>query len=527
MLKSFSIHNLILIEEAHLTLDQGLTIITGETGSGKTALIEALHLIFGQRAETDKIRKGCEKTVIQATFDVQNSALIPLFEEAGLSFDPAEELVLTREIHSSGKSRSFAANQPVSATFLQKLSPLLIDFIDQHAYMALKNPEQQRALLDQFGSIDTEPFQKGWKEEKRIEEEIKGLTEKQPHAQKRRELLLEQIQELEAVEGEDEEQLFEEYTRLAHTQELIENADVIVQGSEELLQILRKLDSTLKAILKLDKSLSSAETLVKEAHMQLVELHQLFQSYPSKLESDPLRQQRLEDRLKTLTSLKKRYGKELKDALIKAKEELVFLETLEEKIAALHLVWMEAKTNSSDLCKKLSTQRKKASKQLETLLTPLLRELNMQDAELLIQCTPCARNMSGEDQIIFLLKANKGEQAASVREQCSGGELSRLLFAFKLVLAEKSGLMTMVFDEIDANVGGKTSSIMGAKLADLGRIRQVLCITHFPQLAKQADHHIRVYKEEKEGRTRCKMEALSPETRESELLRMLGVDTTA
>ncbi|MBS0629988.1 MAG: DNA repair protein RecN [Verrucomicrobia bacterium] len=520
MIKTLIIKNLILIEEAHVQFDSGLTMITGETGAGKTALIEAIRLILGERADASKVRKGCDKAFIQASFELDKTP--PILIEAGVNVAEDEELILTREISTTGKSRAFIAGQMVPASLLQNLAPYLVDFIAQHAQVSLKSSENQRELLDLYADIDRSDFQLLWEKEKELQGQIDILQERKKT--QKEPLLRDQLDELfEAnLKPEEEEALFGEYSLLTNAQELLSSTSQIIGETDVAIQRCNSITSLFNPLLKFDPKLEETQAMAKEARLQLIELSSALESFQAKIESDPGRLNIVEERLKMYDRLKRKYGKDLIVIQNQIEKELESLESIDQTIEQLTEELKEIKEKTSAACQEISKKRQKGAIKLGKQLSAALQQLNIPSAEITIQVEKAARSKTGEDTIHFYLQANAGEAPTLVKDSSSGGEMSRLLFSLKLILAEKSQPKTMVFDEIDANVGGETARIMGQKLKELGEVIQVLCITHFPQVARQGDHHLRVLKEENEQRTVCKLSFVQDDEREAELLRMAG-----
>jgi len=522
MLKSLSLKNLILIEEVEIAISEGLNIITGETGAGKTALITALKLLLGERADPQKVRKGCEKALIQAVFALpQGKAFWEMVEELPLTLSQDEDLILTREVNKTGKSRAFISGQQVPAAILQRLSPYLFDFIGQHAHIELKNLEKQREYLDLFAKVDTSLFQSLWAEEKEWTAKIKKLTQAKVEGEGKRRLLEERLKELQEanVQEGEEDSLFEEFSLLNHVQELAEGATEVIGRAEEAMTAMLPSEKLLEKLSEYDSSLAEAKEGARESHLQLQELILTLQSYRGKLENNPQRIKSVEERLQEVVSLKKKYGENLREKQTAWENELDGIENLDEEIenASRAKIEFEEKANRAAL--ELTETRKAGASDLQNMLESHLKELNIPKAKVDIRCGQAPRSKTGEDEIAFHLYANVGEESVSVKENMSGGELSRVFFALKIALAEP---VSMIFDEIDANVGGETAAVVGKKLAKLAEKRQVICITHFPQVAQFADHHLRVVKEEVDGRTVGRVESLSPEGKEEELIRMRG-----
>ncbi len=527
MLKTLILKNLVLIEKAEIDFEKGFTIITGETGAGKTALIEGLRLILGERADASKVRKGCEKAFIQAAFAITPSpSLHKLLDQAGLSFlEEEEEFILTREISAAGKSRAYACGQMVAASFLQQIAPYLIDFVGQHAQIILKNADRQRELLDLYADVDFSSFLNYWETEKQLQRDLKNLQIEKAQSEQRQEELEEQIQELKRAdlkEEEEESSLFEEYTLQANAQELLSKSSQALEGIEKARQSSASVQNILQEMEKFTSELKEPHKIAKEAQIFFEELQLSLQSFSAKLDMSPDRLIFFEERLKTLDHLKKKYGENPLLRLQELEKELETAGTLDEREEALKQVLLTAKGDTAKATHLIHEKRAIGAQDLQQKLSIALRKLNIGAAEVQIHVLPTQRTKTGEDEIIFYLRANKGEQITAVKESSSGGELSRLLFVLKLALANKSKPPTMIFDEIDANVGGKTATLIGEELKELGQKRQVLCVTHFPQVARQGDHHICVSKRENQERTEGQITTLSKKEREQELLRMLG-----
>jgi DNA repair protein RecN (Recombination protein N) len=527
MLKSLILENFILIENAKVSFDPGINVITGETGSGKTALIGALALISGGRVDYSKIRKGCTRAFIEAIFDTP-PALLPILEEAGIILDDGEELSIQRELQSTGKSRAFVANQSASSALLQKLAPHLFNKVDQHAHQILRSEEGQAAFLDLF--IDAGPdvalFQQCWHEEKRLTALLR--KSKQEVVEKEKNLAFYRYQkgEIEEVQlkGEDEE-LFSEYERLSNKVTLTQTSAEILEGIQETLSPkLRKLFSPARA-LSSHSILKELPDLITTAQVAFDEMVHSLTSFNASLDAEPERLSYLEERLKLIEALKKKYGPSISEILAFAKdleEKIQRLELLDDHLQKIQEELLQAETKTLDVAGRLTAKRRAGAPILGRELSKALKSLNIPNAEVTIELLPMPRHSQGEDQTLFYLKANQGEKRVPIKDSSSGGELARLLFALTTLLAHKSASATLIFDEIDASVGGETATMMGQSLHGIAKARQVLIITHFPQVASIGENHLRICKIEKEGRTVGFIEPLGPLEREKELLRMMG-----
>lgn len=525
MLKTLTIKNLILIEETTITFDKGFTVITGETGAGKTALIEALRLLLGERADTAKVRTGCEKAWIQASFAVTNGRRIKeLFDESGFAFPEEEDLILTREIYANGKSRSFASGQMAPLSFLQAIGPCLIDFVGQHATISLKHPHKQREFVDLYAGVELGAFQTLWDWETSLMQQLAQIEREKQRASQKKEQLICQVQELEEAKLEKggEESLFEEYTLLSNAQSLECSFAETIETADNALEHLRSLQKLTQCIETYGLGFGEAKGFAKEAVLQIEELRATTQRFSARLESDPAKLTYLEQRLSFLERLKKIYGKDLLAAKKNCEKDLAMLEGLDLQEEAVKQSYKEASAKTEVEVQRMRNMRQKAALELQSVLSKILGQLNMPTSEVKICVESAPRSKTGEDEVIFFLKANKGEETGPIKDSSSGGELSRLLFAIKIALAQKSSPKAMVFDEIDANVGGKTATKIGEFLHEIGRNYQVLCITHFPQVARQGDHHVCVSKIETGERTVGQIKKLSEKERDIEILRMLG-----
>ena len=534
MIKHLILNNLVLVESCEIHFAPHFNVVTGETGAGKTALIEAIALTLGGRADSSLIRKGCDRAFVEVCFDIQTlSHLKEILEDAGLELEDQEDLIIRRELSKEGKNRAFINCRMVPLPLLQKVGAQLIDMIGQHAHQALRSSDSQRSLVDLFGDLQIElkKFQNAYTEEKLQQKKVSDLQQLSLHKERDEDTWRFQLEEIDsaALKQGEEEEAFEKYQKLAHAQELSEKIDLMLKNlSESSTAILPQLGRSIKvcdALTTYDKALESTSSLLHEAHIALSESVANLQSYAQNIDNQPNAFTHLENRLNTISRLKRKYGQsfdEIQAYRSKIQGELFRLENLTEELKSAELALSAAKAKTDKAAIQLTSQRHAAAKKLQILLTKQLQQLNMIGAEVNIAIVAHPRTTVGDDSVQFWLKANTGEHPGLVQEHSSGGELSRLLFAIKIALAEKNNTPTLIFDEIDANVGGRTATIIGEELKKLGKHRQVICITHFPQVASKADTHLGVQKVEEEGRTLTQIQHLSKEQRQLEILRMMG-----
>ncbi|MFV0339063.1 MAG: DNA repair protein RecN [Parachlamydiaceae bacterium] len=533
-LKELHISNLILVDHAALPFEKGFSVISGETGSGKSAILEALQLALGARTDSSLIRMGIEKAFVEAIFDLHfNHPVRALLKEKGIIYEEHEPLIVKRELSSNGKSRAFLNHQSVQLTLLKEIGEQLAEVITQHASHKLLKPEEHRILLDQYAELDKElgSFKELWKNLQELKKEIEQLHEQLPLRLRELETCRREIEEIEEAafkEGEEEE-LFQSYSRLASSDELWQSAsgiDRVLNADRGVLSLLRSIKPAAQKLLEKDPQTANDLELLKSLLAEAEELSHFIHNYQTEVEPNPELLESTNDRLTLLSKLKKKYGATLDEIRAHAdrqRERAQVLEKLEETVETKTAEHASALQKAERLAQTLHKKREKAARELENAIEKELHELNMNKARFTIEVKEEEMRSTGSSSVEFLLAANPGEPFLPLKEAASGGELARVLLAIHLIFARDEGLSTLVFDEIDANIGGTTAAKIGTKLKKLGEKQQVFAVTHFPQVAKSGDHHLHISKKEIQGRTLSTIQWLSATEREEELQRMSGI----
>ena len=536
MIETLRIKNLILIELCEIRFDKGLTIITGETGAGKTAFTEGLSLLLGQRADSSLVRKGEEKAHVDATFDISGSTkILSILEEQGIEICRDEPLIITRELSKEGKSRAFINRQPVTVATLQSVGRHLIDIIGQHSYHTLKSQETLREIIDLYGNLESQgqSFTAMWNRHKQCTKDLNILSTQLLEKERSYEGYIEELTEIKEakLQEHEEQELFELFSFQMSTRDIAQQCKEISQtlseGPRPLLREIAHHKHILENLSSVHLDFSEQAELMHQALIALQEVDHSLQKTLSTIDGDQISTSAIEQRLSIYGKIKKKYGPTFVDWSCfekKLSDQIQKWEILDEEIDQAKDLVKGLAICLDEQGQELTVKRKQAAILLQEHLSHSLQELNMPGARVLIEILPQERSLSGDDHIAVWLQANQGEKPSSIKDSTSGGELSRLLLAIKTTLAEKNNTPTMLFDEIDANVGGTTASLIGDRLRELSKHRQVFCITHFPQVAKKAHLHLRVYKQTINQRTVGMVEHIDHKERATELLRMLGGD---
>ena len=535
MLTHLHIKDLAIISSLELEPAAGMTVLTGETGAGKSILIDALGLALGERADNDMIRSGCNRAEITATFDIAGltTARTWLAEQA---LDAGDECILRRVLVRDGRSRAFINATPAPLQSVQALGELLVDIHGQHAHQSLLRRGCQRDLLDAYAGHrplldETARLFRQWRTQ---DESLARLRAASEDRAARLDLLRHQVSELENLRlGENElADLDEEHARLSNIGRLRETTaqalDALYDREGSVQEQLARISRELEELSALDGNLAGIRELLEGALVQVEEATAGLRRYADGLDLDPARLGQVENRLEEIHDLARKYRvrpQELADRLGRLQTELnelehagVHLSNLEEQVAALRADYLRR-------AETLSKQRRQAARKLEKAIVRLLHDLGMPEGRFSveIQAQPQERaGPGGLDQIEFLVSTNPGQPPQSLAKVASGGELSRISLAIQVATIQCGLIPTLIFDEVDAGIGGGTAEIVGQLLRRLGESRQVLCVTHLPQVAAQGHRHLQIKKHTDGKTTRTGVQALEEDERIREIARMLG-----
>jgi len=532
VIAELAVENYAVIERVRVRFHRGLNLLTGETGSGKSIVVDALGLLFGGRASAEMVRAGADRARISGIFEVSASTVLArLLDAAGIEIEDNEVLV-EREILANGKSRAFVASRPVTGALLRELAPHLGDIHGQHDQQQLFRSDAQREMLDSFvGSDDAISSLHGaWR---RATAELEELERTAQEKLRLADLWSFQRNEIETVSpkpGEDAD-LENERRVLRNVVKIEESAnaayaalyDAEESATAQLTIVLKKLDE----LARIDEGVAAIAATLKPAVFAVEEAADALRHYLGKLEADPARLDEVEARMAGLEKLKRKYGTTVDEVLVfleDVRRELNAVETSSDRQTALRKKVAELATSYAAAAKKLTAARTAAAKRLSKNVETELASLAMERTRIEIRITPAPWSEHGADSVEFLMSANAGEEPKPLDRIASGGELSRVALALKTCTSKpgKGTPRTLVFDEVDAGVGGSAAEAVGRRLKKLSTSSQVLCVTHLPQIAGFADHHYYVEKHEERGRTLATIVELTPAQRTKEIGRMLS-----
>ncbi|MES3011161.1 MAG: DNA repair protein RecN [Pseudomonadota bacterium] len=528
-LKRISLRDFAIVRTLELDLDNGFTVLTGETGAGKSILIDALQLALGTRAEALVVREGATRAEVSVEFD-QTESLAPWLDDAG--FDATQPtLLLRRTVDAQGKSRAWVNGSAATATQLRELGDRLVDIHGQHAWQSLTRPDAVRQLLDAYGKIDSSPLQALWQAHRQTTQALADAQAAQSTLQDERERLAWQISEIDKLApGSDEwDELNASHTRLAHAQTLIEAAQQALSALEDddtgALHQLSQARNLLQNNEHLEQDFSGLAEVLASSLAQAGDAAHSLHAWLRRVDPDPERLAALDQRLTQWLSLARRYKRtpeELPAALAQWKVDLSRLEAAAD-MDALAQAAQRAQADYQRAARAVSARRSKAAPLLAQAVTLAMQGLGMQGGRFDVALTQDdAAGPHGIDQVAFLVAGHAGSSPRPVGKVASGGELSRIALAIAVTTSQLGTAQTLIFDEVDAGVGGAVAETVGRLMKQLGADRQVMAVTHLPQVAACADHHLQVSKQLQDGTTASQVQAVTGEQRVAEIARMLG-----
>lgn len=544
MLKTLSIWNFALIEHVQIDFDKGLNILTGETGAGKSILLGALGMVIGRRTNIDAIRSGCEFMRVEAVFTLDNNLVKDFLTKYNILVED-DDLIITRQININGKNSIQINNCHTTMAILRQLGELLVDIHGQHANQALLKPIKQLSLIDMY---DGDAIQK--QKEVYLEKYYQWLQIKQKLADskintqemaQRLDMLKWQINEIENAKLtlDEDERLESEIKVLANAEKislLTQDAYKLLYEGENgkfaILSSLSQVRKDLENLAQYDKNMAKVHQILDEAYFQIQDSADEIRSYGESIDYNPQKLDMMQSRLNDIDKLKRKYGntiEEILNYLAKAKEELTYIENYDDNLSKLEQELSLLAKDVSQEALILHELRQKSAKALEMAIMKELASLSMADAKLVINLTLKNDDFTenGADDVEILFSANLGEDLKSLAKIVSGGELSRIALALKTITAKKDDIDLMVFDEVDTGVGGKTAQMMAEKIARIALYRQVICITHLPQIAAMADAHFYISKETKNNKTFTTIDEINYDAKLAEIARMSsGIDLT-
>ncbi|HOL50774.1 MAG TPA: DNA repair protein RecN [Bacillota bacterium] len=553
MLSEIDVRNYALIERLSLRFGKGFNVLTGETGAGKSLVIDCVGLVIGGRASSESVRAGCDSAVVEAVFNISDVPDVEaLLLEQGIDPEPDGTLIVTREVSRQGRSRCRLNGRIVTLTALSAIGERLVDIYGQHEYQSLARPSRHIGLLDAFGGARLEQVRDSvrqlYEEWRECEEELAELRQHARERAQRADLLAFQVNEIESanLEPGEDVHLVAEQTVLANAESLYDavvraysliyesSYPDIASARDMLGEALEELDNASR----IDGTLTSLAESLSALCDHTTEISRALREYRDSIEFDPERLAEVEERLSAISRLKRKYGDSLADVIDHgqlAREELESMTGAGRRVDELEGRSAALSEELGSCASKLSAMRCEIAAELEKEVSRELRDLSMPHAvfkvdvgrkrdghEIVVDGTPVVIGPDGFDDVEFLFSANPGEEPRPLARIASGGEMSRVMLAIKSVLAVADAMPTMVFDEVDAGIGGEAAIAVASKLANIGKVRQVLAVTHLPQIAAVADNHYAVSKLERSGRTEVTVEKLDIEERVTEVARMLA-----
>jgi len=542
MLLNLNIIDLAVVKSLDLDLEKGMSVLTGETGAGKSILLTALGLALGDRADSGYVRPEAKRAEINLEFDLADAPEAQRWLKEN-DLDDDHHCLIRRIVNQDGRSKAYINNRPVTLQTLQALSEKLVEIHGQHAHLTLLNSDEQRRLLDAYAKDQPllDQVNVCYRQWQQAHKELEALIKAGKDKTEREELLRYQIEELQQLDLQNFNYaaLSEEHSKLANLGQILtvgqSQVDILYENDEQSVsQMLGHSLNEITHIARFAPELNEICSLLSEAQIQTEEAAQQLRRFLESQEADPQRMDILENQIAIIQNLSRKHHvkpDELPELAEKLEQELDGLTHSSERIEALKINTAKLLEQYDQLAAQLSKQRKQASKNLARQISAMIKELGMPQGEFLVDVTALdleAPKLNGKDKIEFLVSANPGLPAKPLAKVASGGELSRISLAIQVTTSSDKTTPTMIFDEVDTGIGGGIAEIVGQKLRSLSQNRQVMCVTHLPQVASQAHTHLYVEKNNKADITSSNVRALNDEERVQEIARMLGgVNITA
>lgn len=541
MLSELYIKNLAIIEEASIPFSDNFNVFTGETGAGKSILINGINAVLGQRITKDIVRAGCDKAVISALFTELSDNVCQRLDELGISHED-NQITLTREINSDGGSIARVNSRASTVSVLREIGECLVNIHGQHDNQILMNPEKHLSILDSYGGLEkqTEEYHESFRQLQEISRKLKKLTLERKEKTEREEMLRERIEEIGSlnIEENEDEALESEYKIAQNSEEIcaaLNEAHSFLNGVDDsdipgAAELVSNACGNLSAFADALPSLKNLSDRLENVRVELEDIVSEISSELDKIDIDAERYAFLTDRLNDLNRIKKKYGPELSDVLEcynTAARELDDFESSSDEIEQTAALREKLLADVSEKAKCLSAARAETAERFSAQVEEELQFLDMPNVRICAAMEKGKLTAAGMDTVEFMISTNVGEGMKPMSKIASGGELSRIMLALKNVIAEKDNIHTLIFDEIDTGVSGRAAQKIGIKLRQVSKHQQVLCVTHLSQMAVMADNHLLIEKKTRDGRTYTSVHQLDFEERKREIARiMVGENIT-
>jgi DNA repair protein RecN (Recombination protein N) len=540
MIVELSINNFAIIDNVKINFEKGFNVLTGETGAGKSIIIEGISMILGQRANRNLIRSGEERAIIEGVFYLEDPVEInETLEEHGIDIDPNNYLIITREIYNNGRTISRVNGRVVTLSVLNDITANLVDIHGQHEHQSLLDPRTHIKLVDSFGNEELKSLLETINKKYRVLQEeknrLKELSQNIENIEREIDLLQYQLKDIDSADifNLDEDEIMSEYNKLNNIKDIAFNLGQVIDmlnsddySGYSIINGISKCRLNLNNIEKYDEALKEYNNILESVEYELKDLYISIKDYLENLELDEEGLIILEEKIDLLNSLKRKYGNTIEDIIEYRNSIEAKLNNLLNNERAIEETNKRIESLEKELmndCLKLTDLRKRISKKLEANITKELEELNMKNVVFKINFDKHDYfTAEGLDKIEFLISTNKGEELKPLSKIVSGGEMARIMLAFKKILSQYDNIPTLIFDEIDTGISGRTAQIVGEKIKSISKNHQVICISHLPQIAALADVHFLISKEVIDDKTFVAVKKLDYNERIEELSRLLG-----